>query len=92
MSVSRLDPKKWTKDGRKWNFHVRYKDLDGKTKQYQSKLFKTKPEAQEAERIFLLELDNCPFGYLPVYLLFQCLKLKDWMYCALLQSELGQWC
>ena len=40
MSVSRLDPKKWTKDGRKWNFHVRYKDLDGKTKQYQSKLFK----------------------------------------------------
>lgn len=58
MSVSRLDPKKWTKDGRKWNFHVRYKDLDGKTKQYQSKLFKTKPEAQEAERIFLLELDK----------------------------------
>ena len=51
MSVSRLDPKKWTKDGRKWNFH-------GKTKQYQSKLFKTKPEAQEAERIFLLELDK----------------------------------
>lgn len=58
MSVSRLDPKKWTKDGRKWNFHVRYKDLDGKTRQYQSKLYKTKPEAQEAERIFLLELDK----------------------------------
>lgn len=58
MSVSRLDPKKWTKDGRKWNFHVRYKNLDGKTRQYQSKLYKTKPEAQEAERIFLLELDK----------------------------------
>lgn len=58
MSVSRLDQKKWTKDGRKWNFHVRYKDLDGKTRQYQSKLYKTKPEAQEAERIFLLELDK----------------------------------
>lgn len=58
MSVSKLSQKKWTKDGRKWNFHVRYKDLDGKTKQYQSKLYRTKPEAQEAERIFLLELDK----------------------------------
>ena len=58
MSVSKLEPKKWTKDGRKWNFHVRYKDLDGKIKQYQSKLYKTKPEAQEAERMFLLELDK----------------------------------
>lgn len=58
MSVSKLEPKKWTKDGRKWNFHIRYKDLDGKIKQYQSKLYKTKPEAQEAERIFLLELDK----------------------------------
>ena len=58
MSVSQLKQKDWTKDGRKWNFHVRYKDLNGKIKQYQSKLFKTKVEAQEAERKFMLELDK----------------------------------
>ncbi|MCM1371351.1 MAG: site-specific integrase [Clostridium sp.] len=58
MSISKLDSKRWTKDGRKWNFHVRYKDLEGKTRQYQSKLFKTKLEAKEAERIFFLQLDK----------------------------------
>ena len=58
MSVHKLNQKKWTKDGRKWCFRTRYKDLSGKAKEYQSKLFFTKLEAQEAERIFFLELDK----------------------------------
>ena len=59
MSVNKLDSKKWTKDGRKWCFFVRYKDLNGNSKQYQSKSYMTKQEAQEAERVFLLDLDKC---------------------------------
>lgn len=58
MSVHKLNQKKWTKDGRKWCFRTRYKDLSGNAKEYQSKLFFTKLEAQEAERIFFLELDK----------------------------------
>lgn len=37
-----------------WYFSVRYDLPDGSTKQYKSKLFVTKAEAQEAERQFLL--------------------------------------
>jgi len=58
MAVILLNKKEWTKDGRKWIFYTRYKDLSGKTKQYKSKKYKTKPEAQEAERLFFLELDK----------------------------------
>ena len=58
MSVNQLKPKDWTKDGRKWFFYTRYKDLSGRTKQYKSKKFLTKKEAQEAERVFFLQLDK----------------------------------
>jgi integrase len=46
------DKKKWTKDGRKWYFRI-YKN----GKQYESKHYLTKKEAQEAESIFKLKKD-----------------------------------
>ena len=58
MAVILLNKKEWTKDGRKWIFYTRYKDLSGKTKQYKSKKFLNKKEAIEAERLFLLQLDK----------------------------------
>lgn len=47
-----------TKDGRQYSFKVRYTTLDGTTKQYLSKKYSLKKEAQEAERQFLLTLTN----------------------------------
>ena len=58
MAIILLNKKEWTKDGRKWIFYTRYKDLSGKTKQYKSKKFLNKKEAIEAERVFLLQLDK----------------------------------
>lgn len=59
MSVNQLKQSEWTKDGRKWIFQTRYTDLSGNVKKYKSKKFHTKKEAQEAERLFFLELDKC---------------------------------
>lgn len=53
------DKKKWTKDGRKWYFRI-YKN----GKQYESKHYLTKKEAQEEESLFVLKRDmphNKPF-------------------------------
>lgn len=58
MSVNQLKQSDWTKDGRKWIFQTRYKDLDGNIKKYKSRKYFTKKEALEAERTFLLELDK----------------------------------
>ena len=58
MAIILLKQKEWTKDGRKWIFYTRYKDLFGNVKQYKSKKFFTKKEAQEAERVFFLNLDK----------------------------------
>lgn len=58
MSVNQLKQSEWTKDGRKWIFQTRYTDLSGNVKKYKSKKFHTKKEAQEAERLFFLELDK----------------------------------
>ena len=58
MSVNQLKQSEWTKDGRKWIFQTRYTDLSGNIKKYKSKKFHTKKEAQEAERLFFLELDK----------------------------------
>lgn len=58
MSVFQVKPKEQTKDGRKWMFQVYYKGLDGINKKYRSKKFMTKKEAQEAERQFVLTLDQ----------------------------------
>lgn len=46
------DKKKWTKDGRKWYF-VTYKD----GRQYESKKYLTKKEAQDEEALFKLKRD-----------------------------------
>lgn len=44
-----------TKDGRRWVFETRYKTLSGETKKYTSKKYKTKREADEEEKLFLMQ-------------------------------------
>mgnify|MGYP005798006681 CR=1 FL=1 len=58
MAIILLNKKEWTKDGRKWIFYTRYKDLNGNIKQYKSKKYHNKKEAQEAEKQFYLEFDK----------------------------------
>lgn len=53
MAVYKSDKK--TKDGRCWYFRSYKKDSLGNNKQYESKMYKTKSECENAERIFLLE-------------------------------------
>ncbi len=47
-----------TKDGRQWYYTVYKKDLNGNNKKHKSKRFKSKTEAKEAERLFLVKRDN----------------------------------
>lgn len=58
MSVLQVDKDKATSDGRRWYFCTRIKDKNGKSKQYHSKKYATKYEAQKAEREMLLKIDN----------------------------------
>lgn len=52
------DKSKWTKDGRHWYFKTYYKGLDGKEKHKQSKMFKTKKEAEFEELKFKTQKRN----------------------------------
>lgn len=79
--------KKWTKDGRSWNFRVYFTDLTGKTKQYRSPKYLTKKEAQFGERQYLLSLkdkvDDNNMRFKDLYLAFyehQKTKVKDTTY------------
>lgn len=56
--IQQKDKKRWTKDGRCWYFDTYFIDLDGKKQEKRSKYYKTKKEAQEAEREFLINNDN----------------------------------
>ena len=47
-----------TKDGRCWFFMINYRDLRGNTKQYKSKKYLTKKEAQDAERDYTISLEK----------------------------------
>lgn len=47
-----------TKDGRSWYYKTYKKDSLGKNTAYKSKLYMTKSEAKEEERLFLLKRDN----------------------------------
>lgn len=58
MVYQEKNKSKWSKDGRKWYYRCYYEDIYGNRKQKQSKLFETKKEAQEEERLFLLKLNN----------------------------------
>ncbi len=49
---------KWTKDGRSWYFRCYYTNINGNRVQKESKLFKTKKEAQEEEITFLNKISN----------------------------------
>lgn len=59
MSVHKCSP---TKDGKSWVFRCRYKTIMGEEKNYRSKKFKTKKEAQDAENTFKLKLTD-KFNY-----------------------------
>ena len=54
MGIYKMPQKDWTKDGRKYRFYLDEKGPDGKWKKKFSKTFKTKTEAMNAEREFLL--------------------------------------
>ena len=47
-----------TKDGRSWYFKTYYTTLSGEKKQYKSKKYALKKDAEEAERIFLISLTD----------------------------------
>ncbi len=49
---------KWTKDGRSWYYKCYYTDMYGNRKQKVSKLHLRKKDAEEAERIFLIEIEK----------------------------------
>ena len=53
MPVYREKKEKWTKDGKSYAFRCYYTDIYGNRKQKESKLYKLKSEAKEAERKFL---------------------------------------
>lgn len=56
MAVYRKEKEKWTKDGRSYYFRCYYTDIYGNRKQKESKLFKTKSEAKDAEAEFLTSI------------------------------------
>lgn len=58
MPVYREKKKKWTKDGKSYAFRCYYTDIYGNRKQKESKLYKLKSEAKEAERKFLEEANK----------------------------------
>lgn len=47
-----------TKDGRKWYFMVDYKDFKGNIKQYKSKKYATKKDAELEEALFITQKSN----------------------------------
>lgn len=47
-----------TKDGRQWYFKVYKKDFNGISKEYKSKRFYTKKEAQDEEALFIINKNN----------------------------------
>lgn len=47
-----------TKDGRSWFFKTTYKDLKGNIKQFKSKKYELKRDAEDAERKFLMSLTD----------------------------------
>ena len=55
MPVYQVEP---TKDGRSWIFMVYKKDYNGNNKKYKSKRFKTKSEAKDEERLFIMKKTN----------------------------------
>ena len=62
MSIIKLSQSKWTKDGRSWVFYFNYYDEDGKRKQYMSKAFYTKEEAEAAYEMYKDRLNTVGEG------------------------------
>ncbi len=58
MAVRQVPEKNWTKDGRKWMFEVRVKDMNGKQHHYRSKNYFTRKEAIQAEKNYLLGIED----------------------------------
>ena len=56
MSVNKS--KEPTKDGRSWYFKTYYTTLSGETKQYKSRKYALKKDAEEAQRLFLMNTYN----------------------------------
>ncbi|MDD6942285.1 MAG: tyrosine-type recombinase/integrase [Bacilli bacterium] len=52
------DKNKWTKDERHWYFICYYTNIQGNKKQYKSKMFFSKKEAEKEELLFITKRDN----------------------------------
>ena len=65
-----------TKDGKKWYFTCYYKDYKGITKQYKSKKYLTRKEAEKNELLFKTKNEN------PSYIKFEVIILDyiDYLY------------
>lgn len=68
------DKNKWTKDGRHWYFTCYYTNIQGNKKQYKSKMFLTKQEAEKEELLFLAKRDN------PILVKFDIISLDYFKY------------
>lgn len=53
--IQEKNKSKWTKDGRSWYFDEYYVDINGEKKEKKSKYYKTRKEAAEARKEFLLK-------------------------------------
>ena len=58
MAVRQVKESEWTKDGRKWIFEIRHKDLFGNRRYYKSKKYLTRKEALKEERDYLSSLED----------------------------------
>lgn len=58
MPIYRKEKSEWTKDGRSYYFRCYYTDIYGNKKQKESKLYKTRPEAKDAEAEFLIKIKS----------------------------------
>lgn len=78
MSIIKLNQSKWTKDGRSWVFYYNYYDEDGKRKQYMSRAFYTKDEAEAAYEMYKDRLNTVGEGGLKFTLKDACEKFYEY--------------
>ena len=69
--------KEKTKDGRIWFYKVYYKDINGNKRVKKSKKFMTRKEAQDAERAFLMNVNDNIDSNLTLDEVFELMKKND---------------
>ena len=62
MPVMQLNKNKWRKDGRSWVFYLYEPTIDRKTKQYMSKAYMTREEAENALKEYVEKYKDIPIN------------------------------